>query len=71
MATDFRRKEILPDITEQIVTSYHELGTINHLGHCPLPSYSEVIAILTDLSDEVSVLHLICCFVRSLVPWML
>ncbi|MCA8988392.1 MAG: serine acetyltransferase [Planctomycetaceae bacterium] len=51
MATDFRRKEILPDITEQIVTSYHELGTINHLGHCPLPSYSEVIAILTDLSE--------------------
>ncbi|MGD9856716.1 MAG: serine acetyltransferase, partial [Planctomycetaceae bacterium] len=38
MATDFRRKEQLTDLTDRIVDSYLEIGTINHLGHCPLPS---------------------------------
>ncbi|MCG6154370.1 serine O-acetyltransferase EpsC [Rubinisphaera margarita] len=51
MATDFRRKEILPEITGQIVNSYHEIGTINHLGHCPLPSYNEISKLLEDLSE--------------------
>lgn len=51
MASDFRRKEILPQITEQIVASYHEIGTINHLGHCPLPNYQEVTSLLTDLIE--------------------
>ncbi|TWT62480.1 serine O-acetyltransferase EpsC [Rubinisphaera italica] len=51
MASDFRRKEILPEITEQIVASYHEIGSINHLGHCPLPSYNEITSLLADLSE--------------------
>ncbi|MCA8985416.1 MAG: serine O-acetyltransferase EpsC [Planctomycetaceae bacterium] len=51
MASDFRRKEILPQITEQIVESYHDIGTINHLGHCPLPSYSAVVGLLEDLTE--------------------
>ncbi len=51
MASDFRRKEILPDITDQIVQSYHEIGSINHLGHCPLPSYSEIVDLLADLKE--------------------
>ena len=37
MASDFRRKEELPDLTEQIVNTYTEVGTINHLGHCTYP----------------------------------
>ncbi len=51
MATDFSRKDILPEITNQIVESYHEIGTINHLGHCPLPSYSAVVKLLEDLTE--------------------
>jgi len=33
MATDFRLKENLPDLTDRIVETYFQLGTINHLGH--------------------------------------
>ena len=51
MATDFRRKEILPEITDRIVQSYQQINSINHLGHCALPSYSEVISILDDLKE--------------------
>jgi len=51
MATDFRRKAILPEITDQIVASYHDIGTINHLGHCPLPSYNEMASLVEDLSE--------------------
>ena len=51
MASDFRLKNQLPEITERIVRTYDEVGTINHLGHCPLPSYDEIVAILTDLKE--------------------
>ena len=37
MASDFRLKEQLPDLTDRIVETYSSVGTINHLGHCPLP----------------------------------
>ena len=37
MATDFRLKQQLPDLTERIVATYSEVGTANHLGTCPLP----------------------------------
>lgn len=53
MATDFRKKEQLPDLTDQIVASYHDIGTINHLGHCPLPSYDDVISIIQDLKEII------------------
>lgn len=53
MATDLRRKEELPDLTDQIVASYHDIGTINHLGHCPLPSYNEVVEIMEHLKEII------------------
>ncbi|SMP65484.1 serine O-acetyltransferase [Neorhodopirellula lusitana] len=51
MASDFRLKESLPELTEQIVATYTSDDSINHLGHCPLPSYEAVIEILLDLKD--------------------
>jgi serine O-acetyltransferase len=51
MASDFRLKEQLPDLTEQIVDTYTEVGTINHLGHLPLPRYEAVISALDDLRE--------------------
>ncbi|MCA9118446.1 MAG: serine acetyltransferase, partial [Planctomycetaceae bacterium] len=53
MATDFRRKEQLPELTDRIVESYHEIGTIHHLGHCPLPSTDAVIQITEDLKEVI------------------
>jgi serine O-acetyltransferase len=51
MATDFRLKEALPEITESIVATYSECGRTSHLGHRPLPSRETVIDILGDLLD--------------------
>ena len=53
MATDLRRKEELPELTDRIVTSYEEIGTINHLGHCPLPSTDAVVDIAGDLKEAI------------------
>ena len=53
MASDFRLKEQLPDLTSQIVDTYTTLGTINHLGHCPLPSYDIVVSSLADLKEVI------------------
>lgn len=53
MATDFRRKEQLPELTDRIVGSYHEIGTIHHLGHCPLPSTDAVVQIAEDLKEVI------------------
>ena len=53
MASDFRLKDQLPDITERMVDTYDELGTINHLDHCPLPSYKEVVLALDDLIEII------------------
>jgi serine O-acetyltransferase len=53
MATDFRLKDNLPDITDQIVQTYDDLGTINHLDHCPLPSYDEVVGAIDDLTELI------------------
>jgi len=51
MASDFRLKEQLPKLTDRIVQTYSDIGTINHLGHCPLPSYDEIIAVAKNLKD--------------------
>jgi serine O-acetyltransferase len=51
MATDFRLKDQLPKLTERIVRTYDDVGTINHLGHCPLPNYDEVIKITDELTE--------------------
>ncbi len=51
MASDARLKEQLPELTESIVETYTTSDVINHLGHCPLPSYTVVADILLDLKD--------------------
>jgi serine O-acetyltransferase len=51
VASDFRLKEQLPALTEQIVATYTPDDAINHLGHCDLPSYTAVVEILLDLKD--------------------
>src|SRR5277367_4707492 len=53
MATDFRRKEQLPQLTDRIVETYTEVGKISHLGHCPLPKYEVVIEAIEDLKEIV------------------
>lgn len=51
MSSDFRLKEQLPQITNRIVRTYDQLGTINHLDHCPLPNHDEMVAICDDLKE--------------------
>ena len=51
MASDFHLKEQLPQITDRLVQTYDDLGAINHLGHCPLPSYEIIIAMCEDLKE--------------------
>ncbi len=53
MASDFRLKESLPEITDRIVQSYTYDNRIHHLGHCPLPKYEVVIQIIEDLKDLI------------------
>ncbi|NLX56812.1 MAG: serine acetyltransferase [Planctomycetaceae bacterium] len=53
MASDFRLKEQLPNLTNRIVATYFEEGSINHIGHCPLPQYEAVIEILDDLKEVI------------------
>ena len=51
MATDIRLKDLLPELTDRIVDTYHEIATINHLGHCPLPSVDIVVEIAESLKE--------------------
>ncbi|MBS0203466.1 MAG: serine acetyltransferase [Planctomycetes bacterium] len=51
MATDIRLKDLLPDLTDRIVDTYHDIATINHLGHCPLPSVETVVEIAESLQE--------------------
>src|SRR5947209_14487937 len=51
MATDFRLKEALPEITEACVATYTECSRTSHLGHKPLPSREVVVEILCDFLD--------------------
>ncbi|MDB5342994.1 MAG: cysE 1 [Schlesneria sp.] len=51
MATDIRLKDLLPDLTDRIVDTYHEIATINHLGHCPLPSMDAVVEVAETLKE--------------------
>lgn len=53
MASDLRLKEDLPSLTDDIVETYTTVGTINHLGHCPLPKYEEVISATQNLKDII------------------
>ncbi len=51
MATEPKIKELLPALTARLVATYEECGSINHLGHSPLPSYREIVEILGDLRE--------------------
>lgn len=51
MASDFRLKEQLPQLTDRIVQTYADVGSINHLGHCPLPNYDEIIDVCVDVKE--------------------
>ena len=53
MASDFRLKEQLPELTKRIVQTYIDVPTINHLGHCPLPNYEVVISAIEDLKEVI------------------
>ncbi|MEX2287304.1 MAG: serine acetyltransferase [Planctomycetaceae bacterium] len=53
MVTHPRLKDLLPELTDQIVASYSEVGTIKHLGESPLPSYQAVIEIAQDLKEVI------------------
>jgi serine O-acetyltransferase len=51
MASDLRRKEQLPELTQRIVETYGELPTISHLGHCPLPNYKVIVSAIEDIKE--------------------
>jgi serine O-acetyltransferase len=51
MSTDAALKPPLEQITQRIVATYGECGGIHHLGHCPLPSYRDIVDILGDLRE--------------------
>jgi serine O-acetyltransferase len=53
MATDLRRKAELPELTNRIIQTYHDISTINHLGHCPLPSSDVVFEVAQDLKEII------------------
>ena len=53
MASDFRLKEQLPKLTDRIVKTYSDVGTINHLGHSPLPSYDVVIDVAESIKEII------------------
>jgi serine O-acetyltransferase len=53
MATDLRLKEQLPELTKRILDTYQEVGSINHLGHCPLPNYEVIINCCEDLKEII------------------
>lgn len=51
MASDFRLKEQLPELTRRIVETYRDVTSISHLGHCALPSFDAVVSIIEDLKE--------------------
>lgn len=53
MATDLSLRARIPQLTDRIVASYHDLDSINHLGHCPLPSSTVVIEIAEKLKEII------------------
>jgi serine O-acetyltransferase len=51
MASDFRLKEQLPQLTDRIVATYRDVPAISHLGHCALPNYEQIVECLEDLKE--------------------
>ena len=46
-----KNKQQLPGLTNQIINTYEDLGTINHLDHIPLPQLDKIIEILNDFKE--------------------
>ena len=53
MSSDTPGKNRLPDVTDQVVATYSQIGTSNHLGHSPLPHNDAVIEITHDLMEVI------------------
>lgn len=53
MATNLRLKEELPELTARILETYDSIGSINHLGHCPLPNQNTVIELVEMLKEVI------------------
>lgn len=53
MASDYRLKEQLPELTDRIVETYTTTPEIHHLGHCPLPKHGVIISVLQDLKEII------------------
>ncbi len=53
MASDLRRKEQLPELTNRIVQTYWDISSISHVGHCPLPNNEVVVAAIEDLKEII------------------
>ena len=53
MASEIRWNQELNALTEEIVGTYSDVGTVHHLGHSPLPRYEEVVSVLEDLQDII------------------
>ncbi len=51
MSSNVSFKTRLPDLTNQIVETYQQIGSINHLGHTALPSREAIVQILFDLTE--------------------
>ena len=51
MSPQEENKRHLPEITDAIVKTYRDVGTINHLEASPLPRYEEIISVLEDLKE--------------------
>lgn len=51
MSSNVPFKSRLPDLTNQIVETYQQISSINHLGHSALPSREAIIQILFDLTE--------------------
>ena len=43
----------MPKLTERIVATYSDIGTINHLGHSPLPNTDVVVQVTRDLMEVI------------------
>lgn len=53
MATDLRRKDELPQLTQRIVETYRTIGNLHHLDHCPLPNLDVIIRALENFKDII------------------
>jgi serine O-acetyltransferase len=50
---DIRGKDVLSNLTDRIVDSYHDLDAIEHLDQSPLPDPQAVIGIAEDLKEII------------------